>query len=102
MYQRGKYQTVERPDLVLLDLNLPKVNGREVLKIMKADESLKSIPVVILTNTDADRDLVRSFGLCPDCCVTKPIDFSRLVEIVKSIDQFWLEVLKLPQMVAHS
>jgi two-component system response regulator len=85
-----------------LDLKLPKVDGREVLKIMKSDESLKSIPVAILTSSAADRDLMRNFGLCPDCWVTKPVDLQRLIEIVKSVDQFWLEMLTLPQSSANT
>ena len=96
LYQRGRYATVERPDLVLLDLNLPKIDGREVLKIMKSDETLKSIPVVILTASNSETDMVRAYNLGANCYITKPVDFQRFVEIVRTINDFWLTAVVVP------
>jgi DNA-binding response OmpR family regulator len=85
-----------RPDLVLLDLNLPKKDGREVLAAIKSDASLKAIPVVILTTSQAEEDVVRAYDLHANCYVTKPVDFEQFMRIVQAIEQFWLAIVTLP------
>ena len=96
LYQRGQYALAPRPDLVLLDLNLPKKDGREVLAVIKSDDMLKSIPVVVLTTSHAESDILRAYNLNANCYVTKPVDFQRFTEIVKTIEDFWLTVVTLP------
>jgi two-component system, chemotaxis family, response regulator Rcp1 len=96
LYQRGKYANAERPDLVLLDLNLPKKDGREVLEVIKSDDKLKSIPVVVLTTSSSEADILRSYKLQANCYITKPVDFERFAEIIKSISDFWLTAVVLP------
>lgn len=86
----------ERPDLVLLDLNLPRKDGREVLREIKADDALRSIPVVVLTTSDAEEDILRSYDLHANAYVTKPVDFERFLEVVRQIDEFFVSVVKLP------
>lgn len=93
---RGNYSNAELPDLVILDLNLPKMDGREVLAEMKRHERLRAIPVVILTSSDAERDIAQSYALGANCYVTKPVDLMAFQSIVKSIDGFWFTVVKLP------
>ncbi len=85
-----------RPDLILLDLNLPRKDGREVLKTLKADSSLKHIPVVVLTTSSAEVDILKSYQLHANCYITKPVDLEQFVNVVRSIDEFWLTVVKLP------
>lgn len=85
-----------RPDLILLDLNLPRMDGRELLARIRANESLANIPVVILTSSAAERDIVRSYALHANCYVTKPIDLDQFIEVVRSIQYFWLTVVRLP------
>jgi len=92
----GEYHDVPRPDLILLDLNLPKKDGREVLEEIKADDSLKTIPVVVLTTSHAEEDIVRSYNLHANCYVTKPVDLDQFIRIVKSIEDFWLTIVRLP------
>jgi chemotaxis family two-component system response regulator Rcp1 len=92
----GKYVAAPRPDLVLLDLNLPKKDGREVLQEIKADSNLAIIPVVILTTSASEADILRSYQLHANCFVTKPVDLKQFLIVVKSIDNFWLTVVKLP------
>jgi two-component system, chemotaxis family, response regulator Rcp1 len=92
----GKYSTMPRPDLILLDLNLPKKDGREVLEEIKESSTLKSIPVVILTTSASDADILRSYRLHANCYITKPVGLDGFLEVVKSIDSFWLSVVKLP------
>ncbi|MCW3040663.1 MAG: response regulator [Solirubrobacterales bacterium] len=87
---------VERPDLVLLDLNLPRKDGREVLREIKADDALRSIPVVVLTTSDAEEDILRSYDLHANAYVTKPVDFERFIDVVRQIDEFFVSVVKLP------
>ena len=94
--QRGRYGDVPRPDIVLLDLNLPKKDGREVLSEIKSDESLRAIPVVILTTSQAEEDVLRSYDLHANCYVTKPVDLEKFIVVVRSIDAFWLTVVTLP------
>jgi chemotaxis family two-component system response regulator Rcp1 len=93
----GKYSDVPRPDLVLLDLNLPKKGGREVLMEIKEDPALKSIPVVILTTSASEQDVLRSYMLHANCFITKPVNLAGFLKVVKSIDSFWLSVVKLPR-----
>ena len=85
-----------RPDLILLDLNLPRRDGREVLKEIKNDPLLKTIPVVVLTTSAAEADIVKSYSLHANCYITKPVDLEQFITVVKSIDDFWLTIVKLP------
>lgn len=94
--RQGGYADVPRPDLILLDLNLPKIDGREVLAEIKADDDFKRIPVVVLTTSQAEQDVLKSYSLHANCYITKPIDLSRFVEVVKSIENFWLSIVVLP------
>ncbi|MFA5795448.1 MAG: response regulator [Candidatus Brocadiia bacterium] len=94
--REGKFAQAVRPDLILLDLNLPKKDGREVLKEIKSDEKLKSIPVVILTVSKAEEDIAKSYNLHANCYITKPLDLLRFSIVVKSIKNFWLTIVKLP------
>ncbi len=94
--RQGKYADVPRPDLIFLDLNLPRKSGREVLEEIKTDESLKLIPVVILTASRADEDILRSYQHHANCYITKPLDFNQFVEVTKTIGGFWLSIVKLP------
>ena len=92
----GPHANVPRPDLILLDLNLPKKDGRQVVAEIKESPTLKSIPVVILTTSASDADLLRSYLLHANCYITKPVDLNGFLDVVKSIDNFWLSVVKLP------
>ena len=94
----GQYAEAARPDLVLLDLNLPRKDGREVLAEIKADEDLRRIPVVVMTSSSAEQDILRSYDLQANCYVTKPVDLEQLFEMVKAIKDFWLSLVKLPQV----
>jgi two-component system, chemotaxis family, response regulator Rcp1 len=94
--RKGKYASAVRPDLILLDLNLPKKDGRQVLAEIKADPDLRMIPVVILTTSQADQDIIRSYDLHANCYVTKPVDLDQFIAVVKSIEDFWLTIVKLP------
>jgi two-component system, chemotaxis family, response regulator Rcp1 len=96
LYRRGKYAAAPRPDLILLDLNLPKKNGREVLAEIKCDEDLKRIPVVILTASKDEEDILKSYNLHANCYITKPIDLHQFVRVVRAIEDFWLTIVKLP------
>ena len=94
--REGKYADAPRPDLLLLDLNLPKKDGRELLEEIKADDNLKRIPVVVLTTSKAEEDILRMYDQHANCYITKPIDFDQFIEVVKSIEDFWLTIVKLP------
>ncbi|MGZ5033325.1 MAG: response regulator [Usitatibacter sp.] len=94
--RRGKHSDAPRPDIILLDLNLPKKDGREVLSEIKADADLKAIPVVILTTSKAEEDVLRSYDLHANCYVTKPVDLDKFIVVVQSIDRFWLTIATLP------
>ena len=94
--REGKYKDVPRPDIILLDLNLPKKDGREVLQEIKKDDNLKRIPVVILTTSKAEEDVMRTYNLHANCYVTKPVDLEKFIVVVQSIDRFWLTVVTLP------
>jgi two-component system, chemotaxis family, response regulator Rcp1 len=91
------YAGAPRPDLVLLDLNLPRKDGREVLEEIKADPELKVIPVVVLTSSKAEEDIVRSYRLHANCYISKPVDLGQFLEVVRSIQEFWLTIVKLPR-----
>jgi CheY-like chemotaxis protein len=95
----GEHANVPRPDLILLDLNLPKKDGREVLKEIKESPTLKSIPVVILTTSESEADILRSYQLHANCYITKPVGLDGFLKVVNSIDSFWLSVVKLPREV---
>lgn len=94
--QEGRYAGEARPDLILLDLNLPKKDGREVLAEIKDDPALRRIPVVVLTTSKAEEDILRTYDLHANCYITKPVDFDKFVSVVRSIDDFWLSVVRLP------
>ncbi|HVL37621.1 MAG TPA: response regulator [Burkholderiales bacterium] len=94
--REGRFAGVPRPDIILLDLNLPKKDGREVLQDIKSDEELKRIPVVVLTTSKAEEDVLRTYNLHANCYVTKPVDLEKFIVVVKSIDRFWLTVVTLP------
>ncbi len=96
LYARGKFKGVPRPDLVILDLNLPRKDGREVLAEIKSDTELKHIPVVIMTISQAEEDIFKSYNLHANCYVTKPIDLDQFIKVIKSIENFWFSVVKLP------
>lgn len=96
LHHRGKYEDARRPGLVLLDLNLPKKNGFEVLKEIKEDPEIRTIPVVILTTSKAEEDVVKSYGSYANCYITKPIEFSKLADAVRAVGDFWLCVVTLP------
>ena len=100
LQREGRYASVQRPDLVLLDLNLPKVDGREVLRRIKNDPQLQSIPVVILTTSEAEEDVAKAYEYHANCYIRKPVDLSRFLEIVSAIENFWLTVVKLPPNAA--
>jgi CheY-like chemotaxis protein len=92
----GAYASAPRPDLVLLDLNLPRMDGREVLQAIKSDPDLANIPVVVLTTSEAEEDVLRSYSLHANAYVTKPVDFERFIEVVQKIDDFFVTVVRLP------
>jgi CheY-like chemotaxis protein len=94
--RQGKYSDAPRPDLILLDLNLPKKDGRQVLAEIKVDPQLKLIPVVVLTTSAAERDILKTYELNANCYVTKPLDLEQFIAVVKLIEMFWLAVVKLP------
>jgi CheY-like chemotaxis protein len=96
LHQSGPYANAPRPDLILLDLNMPKKDGREVLAEIKSDESLRRIPVVILTTSQAEQDIVKSYDLHANCYITKPVDFDQFISVVQSVEDFWLTMVKLP------
>ncbi len=94
--QQGKYADAPRPDLILLDLNLPKKDGREVLPEIKGDTNLKRIPVVILTTSKAEQDILKTYNLHANCYVTKPVDLEQFISVVRFVQHFWLSIVKLP------
>jgi CheY-like chemotaxis protein len=95
--QQGQHAHAPRPDLILLDLNLPRKDGRQVLAEIKTDDSFKRIPVVVLTTSKDEEDILRAYNLHANCYITKPVDFNRFMEVVKSIEDFWLTVVRLPE-----
>jgi two-component system, chemotaxis family, response regulator Rcp1 len=94
--QQGAHGASPRPDLILLDLNLPRMDGRQVLEEIKADPSLKRIPVVILTTSRAEEDILRTYDLHANCYISKPVDFETFLSVVRSIEDFWLTIARLP------
>ena len=96
LLKEAPYENAKRPDLILLDLNLPRKDGRQVLEEIKGDEKLKRIPVVILTTSKADQDILRSYDLHANCYVTKPVGFEQFADVVKSIRDFWFSIVELP------
>lgn len=94
--KEGKYSKEPRPDLILLDLNLPKKDGREVLKEIKCDDGLKSIPVVVLTVSKAEEDIIKTYNLHANCYINKPVDLKQFIKVARSIQDFWLTIVKLP------
>jgi CheY-like chemotaxis protein len=97
LYRRGKYEGAARPDLILLDLNLPKYDGRQLLEKIKSDPELSRIPVVVLTTSSAEEDILRSYQLHANAYVTKPVDLDQFISAVRQIDEFFLQVVRLPQ-----
>jgi CheY-like chemotaxis protein len=95
LHQRGAYSQAIRPDLILLDINMPKKNGREVLALIKADPHLKVIPVAVMTSSEAEEDILRSYSLGANCYIRKPVDFEGLNRVVEMLETFWFEVVTL-------
>jgi two-component system, chemotaxis family, response regulator Rcp1 len=94
--REGAYRQAPRPDLIMLDLNLPRKDGREVLAVIKADDNLKTIPVIVLTTSRAEQDILGAYQLNANCYITKPVDFDQFAEMVRSIESFWLSEVSLP------
>jgi two-component system, chemotaxis family, response regulator Rcp1 len=96
LHHEGDYASAPRPSLILLDLNLPRKDGREVLAEIKVDPVLRSIPVVVLTTSEAEQDIIKSYNLHANCYITKPFDLEKFIQVVKTIEDFWLTIVKLP------
>lgn len=94
--RQGKYANAPRPDILLLDLNLPRIDGRQVLEEIKKDDELKRIPVVVLTTSASEQDILMSYNLHANCYITKPVDLNQFITIVKNIENFWFSIVKLP------
>jgi chemotaxis family two-component system response regulator Rcp1 len=99
--QQGTYRNAPRPDLILLDLNLPKIDGREVLALIKADGDLRAVPIIVLTTSDADADIVKSYQLQANCYLSKPGTLNEFENLVKSLNDFWLTRVKLPRKISR-
>ena len=97
--REGKFQDSVRPGLILLDLNLPRMDGRELLAIIKDDPHLKKIPVVVLTTSKAEEDIVKSYNLHANCYIAKPVDLNQFLEVIKAIEGFWMTIVKLPPII---
>jgi len=95
--KEGQFANARRPDIILLDLNLPRMDGRELLAIIKVDTDLKCIPVVVLTTSKAEEDIFKSYDLHANCFITKPVDLEQFINVVRSIEEFWFTVVKLPE-----
>jgi len=96
LHRETPFQDAPRPDIILLDLNLPRMDGREVLSRIKADPDLKRIPVVVITSSEAEQDILKTYDLHVNCYVTKPVDLDQFIKVVQSIETFWLTIVKLP------
>ena len=96
--REGEYADAPRPDIILLDLNLPRMDGRELLANIKADADLALIPVVVLTTSKAEEDIIRSYQLHANCYITKPVDLEQFMKVVRSVEDFWLTVVRLPRL----
>jgi chemotaxis family two-component system response regulator Rcp1 len=94
--QEGEFAAALRPDIILLDLNLPRLDGRELLAIIKNDKGLRRIPVVILTTSKAEEDIVKSYDLHANCYITKPVDLEQFIRVVQSVEDFWFSIVRLP------
>jgi CheY-like chemotaxis protein len=97
MRRQGRYTNEQRPDLVLLDLNMPKMDGRKVLAEVKSDSDLKRIPIVILTISKAEEDILKAYNLHANCFITKPLDLDQFFKVIRSIEEFWLTIVRLPR-----
>ncbi|QKE41668.1 MAG: response regulator [Ferrovum myxofaciens] len=100
--QEAPYENAPRPDVILLDLNLPKIDGREVLATIKSTPEFKRIPVVVISSSEAEADILRSYDLHVNCYVTKPVNLDQFIKVVQSIETFWLTIVKLPQILPES
>lgn len=96
LQQQGPYAQAPRPDLILLDLNLPRKDGRQLLAELKADDRFRRIPVVVLTSSAAEEDILRAYNLAANCYVTKPVDLDQFLKVIRAIEEFWLQIVKLP------
>jgi CheY-like chemotaxis protein len=96
VFRRGEHADAPRPDLILLDLNLPKKDGREVLKVIKSDPDLRRIPVVVLTTSKEEEDVLRAYNLAANCYVSKPVEFDEFMKVIRMIEDFWLTIVALP------
>ncbi len=96
LHRNSPYENAQRPDIILLDLNLPRMDGREVLSRIKADPDLRRIPVVVITSSEAEQDILKTYDLHVNCYVTKPVDLDQFIKVVQSIETFWLTIVKLP------
>lgn len=96
LYRKDNYADAPRPDIILLDLNLPRKDGRQVLEEIKTDEDLRRIPVAVLTTSRAERDILASYNLHANCYITKPVDLDEFIRVVRGIEDFWLSIVKLP------
>ena len=96
LHNKGEYAASPRPDLIILDLNLPGKDGREVLGEIKGDANLKTIPVIVMTTSQAEEDILKSYNLHANCYITKPIDLDQFIRVIKSIEEFWFTIVKLP------
>jgi len=96
LQKRGDHKDAPKPDLILLDLNLPKLNGHEVLREIRSNPELKTIPVVVLTTSDADEDILKSYELQASCYITKPVDLNKFMDVVQNIEHFWVKIVTLP------
>ena len=94
--RQGEFRGATRPDVILLDLNMPRMDGRQVLEAIKSDPELQRIPVVVLTTSEADEDILRAYELHANCYITKPVDMSQFIKVVRSIEDFWFTVVRLP------
>ena len=94
--KEGRFNNAETPDLILLDINLPKIDGKEVLEEIKRDALLMTIPVVILTTSDAEKDILESYNFHANCYITKPVDFDKFIEVVRTTKDFWISIVQLP------
>lgn len=95
--KEGKFKDAETPELILLDINLPKIDGLEVLKEIKNDEAIRCIPVLVLTTSDSEIDIIKSYYNHANCYITKPVDFNKFMEVVQIIKDFWITIVKLPK-----
>ena len=102
IYTRGDYAGMPQPDIILLDLNLPRLDGREILAQVKSDDAVRHIPIVVLTSSQAEEDVLRSYKLNANSYISKPLDFDRFMEIIRRLEDFWLEVVKLPARIETS